>query len=634
MSDWRWIFWIVGIFAILRVAPVLAMIPALLRMRLRPYGAVIVDAAFIDSPVSDWLVRTAEPLIQLGFVAVGYGRVHDVLDAGSDGEVQLFLRHPNSGAFATIMPAQIPDYRLPSRIDLDTPLSDGRLLTTLNALGHSVIGEQPESIIHSVNCMTERELWDEHRERLAELPQPEFMTIAGFLERVTKHAASLLRHMRDEGRIAPGTQPDRFRLRLPTVLRLAWKMARGNVQRERFLAKRGREISEGRIATCSVEVWQETEAYLRAIRGMRNPIDRSDSLALLFGSAAAFGVAMSAIFGAFGVLCLLGVVAFHELGHWAAMRLFRYRDTSVFFVPFLGAATTGRKPNATLSQEMIVLLAGPLPGITVGLTLAIARPDLLGAGLGLQAIAMLLGINILNLLPVLPLDGGRVVERLLLAGRPKASLLVSSAGVAGFLALAVWARDPILMAFCALFALSLRSHFRGMRLLQRVRAAAPLAATEEERARATFEALAEGDPRPFVGKVGLAQLVETHWIHRSSSLAARGAWLVGYATSLALAIGGSLFAIAAARATHDNQAVRDSWLDTTETQVVSRESPGVPCALAKIGEGQPCPWSSSTQPNASYRTLPRNQLLFPMINSPPNARFSQTKKLRFHSRTG
>jgi len=57
-------------------------------------------------------------------------------------------------------------------------------------------------------------------------------------------------------------------------------------------------------------------------------------------------------------------------------------------------------------------------------------------------------------------------------------------------------------------------------------------------------------------------------------------------------------------------------------------------ALAKIGDGQSCPWSSSTQPNDSYRTLPRKQLLFPMINSPSNERFSQTKKLRFHSRTG
>jgi len=548
MSSWRWIFWIVGIFALLRVAPVLAIVPALLRMRLRAYHAAIVDAALIDRQVSDWLTRSAEPLIQLGFEAVGYAQVHDCLDTGGDGEVQFFLRHRESGTFATIMPTQTPDYRLPSRIDLDTPLSDGRMLTTLNALGHSVIGNQPEVIIQSVNCMTEQELWNEHRKRLADLPQPERLTFAEYLEKVAKHAASLLTRMRHERKIVLETEahPDRFRFRLHAVLPLAWKMARGNVQRERFLAKRGREISEGRIASCSVEVWQEIAAYLRAIRAMRNPVDRSSSLALLFGSAVAFGAAMSLIFGKLGVLCLLGVIAFHELGHWAMMRLFGYRDTSVFFLPFLGAATTGHKPDATLSQEMIVLLAGPLPGIAVGIALAVARPDWLRVDLGREAVAMLLVINILNLLPVMPLDGGRIVERLVLAGHPKASLLVSGSGVAGLLALAVSLKDPILIAFSALFALSMRSHFRGMRLLQRVRAAAPGAATEEERVRATFETLAGDDPRSFGNKVRLARLVEAHWARRPAGLVARGAWLVGYAVSLALSVGGSLLAIAGA----------------------------------------------------------------------------------------
>src|SRR5438128_4687147 len=43
------------------------------------------------------------------------------------------------------------------------------------------------------------------------------------------------------------------------------------------------------------------------------------------------------------VLVLTGVVVFHELGHFLAMKLYQYTDLGIFFIPLLGAYASGTK---------------------------------------------------------------------------------------------------------------------------------------------------------------------------------------------------------------------------------------------------------------------------------------------------
>ncbi|MDR3637400.1 MAG: hypothetical protein P4L84_26585 [Isosphaeraceae bacterium] len=111
------------------------------------------------------------------------------------------------------------------------------------------------------------------------------------------------------------------------------------------------------------------------------------------------------------VAILIGVIFFHELGHWAGMRWFGYNDLKMFFIPFFGGAVSGKKEGAPLWQQSIVLLLGPLPGIVIGCgllwsNLALRSPLALSIG------AWLVGINAFNLLPLVPLDGGRLLNLL------------------------------------------------------------------------------------------------------------------------------------------------------------------------------------------------------------------------------
>lgn len=112
------------------------------------------------------------------------------------------------------------------------------------------------------------------------------------------------------------------------------------------------------------------------------------------------------------IASILLVIIVHELGHFFAMQYFRYANVKIFIIPLLGAFTSGKKQQVSQSQLSIIILAGPIPGIIIGsILLWLNRFD------HNETLTMLsysfLFINVLNLLPFFPLDGGRLVETLL-----------------------------------------------------------------------------------------------------------------------------------------------------------------------------------------------------------------------------
>ncbi|HEY0030209.1 MAG TPA: site-2 protease family protein [Bacteroidia bacterium] len=109
------------------------------------------------------------------------------------------------------------------------------------------------------------------------------------------------------------------------------------------------------------------------------------------------------------ILILTVVLLIHELGHYLAMRQFKYTDLGIFFVPLVGAFASGSKENASQKQQVIVLLAGPLPGIVIGLVLYYFGLKYDNA-IVLKACNIFIVLNLFNLLPVMPLDGGRLVK--------------------------------------------------------------------------------------------------------------------------------------------------------------------------------------------------------------------------------
>ena len=132
-------------------------------------------------------------------------------------------------------------------------------------------------------------------------------------------------------------------------------------------------------------------------------------LILLGVSVLAFVIAGGAVWDWSFALLLIPVLLLHELGHLVAMKLFGYKNVKMFFIPFLGAAVTGRHYNVEGWKKAIVSLAGPVPSIGIAIVIEIIGFIFQIEWMTNAALVMLL-LNLFNLLPFLPLDGGWVAH--------------------------------------------------------------------------------------------------------------------------------------------------------------------------------------------------------------------------------
>lgn len=141
------------------------------------------------------------------------------------------------------------------------------------------------------------------------------------------------------------------------------------------------------------------------------------------------------IYGIWFAIGLVGLLAVHEFGHFAAFRAQGVKVSLPTFVPCLGAYVKTESPIRSVAHEAAGGLAGPAAGALAGLGLlelsrAMNSPML-------QALAYVsFFLNLFNLLPVPFLDGGRV------AGALHPALWV--AGIAGGVAVELWRPSRIL----------------------------------------------------------------------------------------------------------------------------------------------------------------------------------------------
>ena len=105
---------------------------------------------------------------------------------------------------------------------------------------------------------------------------------------------------------------------------------------------------------------------------------------------------------------LIGLIFVHEMGHWLEAKRQGLPVTAPLFIPFLGASIFLKEQPQSAWHEFQLAIAGPLLGsLGAGAVYAVASAE---DSNRLRAIAFLgFFINLFNLLPVVPLDGGRIV---------------------------------------------------------------------------------------------------------------------------------------------------------------------------------------------------------------------------------
>lgn len=173
-----------------------------------------------------------------------------------------------------------------------------------------------------------------------------------------------------------------------------------------------------------------------------------------------------ALFGALMVCSLFTCVVLHELGHSLVAQRFGVRVREILLLPIGGVARLQREPEKPW-QELLIAVAGPAVNVAIaiglGVLVFVAFPagylasGWNGARLPESSLRTLIAgllygnliLAVFNMIPALPMDGGRVLRAALamVLGRPRATNIAGFVGqvlAAGLVALGLVRSELIL----------------------------------------------------------------------------------------------------------------------------------------------------------------------------------------------
>ena len=143
------------------------------------------------------------------------------------------------------------------------------------------------------------------------------------------------------------------------------------------------------------------------------------------GSLAAYSWLFSIEFAIALVLCLV----FHEYGHIKAMKYFGLKTKGIYLIPFVGGLALSDDKINTRWQDVFISIMGPFFGLILSIACLI--------GYWLTDIEILAGLavfnallNLFNLLPILPLDGGHILKSIAFSINSKVGLVACLLGAA------------------------------------------------------------------------------------------------------------------------------------------------------------------------------------------------------------
>jgi Zn-dependent protease len=131
----------------------------------------------------------------------------------------------------------------------------------------------------------------------------------------------------------------------------------------------------------------------------------------LFASTGTILVSLAAYALLWGWSFAAGFIALlfiHEMGHVIALRREGLKASAPMFIPFMGAVIAARSLGENALAEARVGLAGPILG-SIGAAACILVWHITGSDLWRALAFTGFFLNLFNLLPVVPLDGGRAM---------------------------------------------------------------------------------------------------------------------------------------------------------------------------------------------------------------------------------
>lgn len=165
------------------------------------------------------------------------------------------------------------------------------------------------------------------------------------------------------------------------------------------------------------------------------------------------------------VFYLVLVLFLHESGHYLMMKQFKYEDLRMLFIPLMGAFVQGSKKQYSQKESFLVIAAGPFPGVVFGLTLLFLAQYYQQTWL-LELSFLFLFLNVINLLPIDPLDGGQLFKLFVRQKRDLFLLIFALLSSLLMISVGYLIDSWILLAFGFLMSFKVRSFQRNYQLRQ------------------------------------------------------------------------------------------------------------------------------------------------------------------------
>ena len=175
-------------------------------------------------------------------------------------------------------------------------------------------------------------------------------------------------------------------------------------------------------------------------------------IALTGGTMLLSMVVYSFVFGWWYAVGFVLLILFHELGHYAAAKQRNLDVGAPTFIPFVGAWIQLKEQPMDVETEAYVGIAGPVAGTVAAMACYYAAEYAHSQLLLALAYAGFM-INLFNLIPLSPLDGGRITSII----SPKVWWL----GVPILIGLFIMSHSPMLLLIAILAIPHVMSTFRG-----------------------------------------------------------------------------------------------------------------------------------------------------------------------------
>lgn len=400
-----------------------------------------------------------QELQSLNFKLISY--YHIFITQNEPPAWELRFQDPTSSKYCSLFALQpFCEMQQTSIVEMVTFLQDSTALFTTNAKNYGTFKPFPSEIKQNLVHASINDLFQAHNSQLSKSTvSPIALEPDAFHTKLMEHYKAHITFCVNSGNFHWIEEGKTYRHSFKNAVRLAIKIVLENW----FSPKDNRTTP---TINQNTQVEYEVQTFLES-RASKTAETKGQSKWIVLASLAAFTASFATQFEPIALFIFIGAIILHEGGHLLAMLLFGYSAPSVLFIPFLGALATARKENASLTEKFWISLAGPLPGLILGLGIAIVGNfsqestsffSNWNESIWKETSIILIILNLFNLLPIYPLDGGQIADLLVFSRNPYLGCMYKSFGALVLCLLGL--SNPLMLIFSIVIAASIPASFK------------------------------------------------------------------------------------------------------------------------------------------------------------------------------